>query len=101
MVTAWLTDREGKLVGKGVAEPVTVGPHESRMGKQTIALAHPVLVSPENPYLYRAGATIQSGGVVADEQKLRIGVREIHIDETGLYVNGVYTKIKGVNNHQD
>jgi beta-galactosidase len=36
-----------------------------------------------------------------DEEKIRIGVRTIDIDQTGLYVNGQYTKIKGVNNHQD
>ena len=59
----------------------------------------------------RAGATLRSGtthnasspsgATVIDEEKIRIGIRSIRIDAGGLYVNGRYTKIKGVNNHQD
>ena len=100
-VSAYLTDREGKLVGHSEAESVDLQPGESWTVRQTIELAHPLLWSPETPYLYRAGAVIRSGGAIVDEEKIRIGVRTIDIDQTGLYVNGQYTKIKGVNNHQD
>ena len=100
-VGVYLTDRAGKIVGQGAGVPVSLPPYESRTVSQTIVLTHPILWSPETPYLYRAGAVIRSGETVADEEKIRVGIRTIRIDPTGLYVNGRYTKIKGVNNHQD
>jgi beta-galactosidase len=100
-VAAYLTDREGRVLGRAVAETVNLEPEESRVVLQVIELAHPILWSPEMPYLYRAGSVIRSGSTIVDEQKIRIGIRTIAIDGTGLYVNGRYTKIKGVNNHQD
>jgi beta-galactosidase len=115
-VAAYLTSRDGKLLGRSPARSVTIAPHESRSINQRITIAHPILWSPETPYLYRAGATLYAAPAgsaapemssrsmaarVLDDQKLRIGIRTIRLDSAGLYVNGVYTKIKGVNNHQD
>ncbi|HEY4285916.1 MAG TPA: beta-galactosidase GalA [Puia sp.] len=100
-VQVYLTDRTGKVLGRSAELPVSLPPYESRTVSQTIVLKHPMLWSPESPYLYRAGSVIRSGGVVRDEKKIRIGIRTIRIDQTGLYVNGQYTKVKGVNNHQD
>lgn len=118
-VSAYLTNRDGKLLGHSPAWPVTLGPNETRAVSQTITIAHPILWSPETPYLYRAGATLYAapqpaartsagrgvlhGGApaVLDDEKLRIGIRTIRVDSSGVYVNGVYTKLKGVNNHQD
>jgi len=100
-VAAYLTDREGKVLGRSPELAVSLGANERRTIRQSIAITHPSLWSPDNPYLYRAGAILRNGGVLMDEEKLRIGIRDIRIDATGLYVNGLYTKIKGVNNHQD
>ncbi|HET6252794.1 MAG TPA: beta-galactosidase GalA [Puia sp.] len=99
-VAAYLTDREGKVIGRGAVQAANLGPGESKTVVEKIIVQHPVLWSPDQPYLYRAGAVIRSGGVV-DEEKIRVGIRTIRIDSTGLYVNGRYTKIKGVCNHQD
>jgi beta-galactosidase len=100
-VAAFLTGRNGKVIGKGVAQAVNLGPEESKMVVEKIMVQRPVLGSPDQPYLYRAGAVIRSGGNVVDEEKIRVGIRAIRIDSTGLYVNGQYTKVKGVCNHQD
>jgi beta-galactosidase len=100
-VAAYLTDRAGKLIGQAPAQPLTLAPGEQRTVSQVISVGHPRLWSPETPYLYRAGTTLRSGATVIDDQKLRVGIRSIRIDASGLYVNGVYTKIKGVCNHQD
>jgi beta-galactosidase len=100
-VAVLLTGRDGKVVGRGVAQVVNLGPGESRTVVEKIVVQHPVLWSPDQPYLYRAGAVIRSGGTVVDEEKIRVGIRTIRIDSTGLYVNGQYTKVKGVCNHQD
>ncbi len=67
------------------------------------------LWSPDNPYLYRAFVVVSpvnSGEdkkniTAIDAEKIRFGIRTIRIDSSGLYVNGQYTKLKGVNNHQD
>jgi beta-galactosidase len=100
-VSAYLTSRDGKLLGRSPAQTLTLGPNETRTVSQTITVMHPKLWSPETPYLYRAGATLRSGAQTIDDKKLRIGIRTIRLDSSGLYVNGVYTKLKGVNNHQD
>jgi len=100
-VAGFLMDRDGRLIGRAPAQSLTLNPNERRTVIQTIAVQHPNLWSPETPYLYRAGATLRAGNNILDENKLRIGIRTIRIDAAGLFVNGHYTKIKGVNNHQD
>ncbi len=100
-VGAYLTDRAGKVLGRGVAQTVRLEPGESRTVVEKITVSNPLLWSPEQPYLYRAGAEIRSAGRLVDEEKIRVGIRTIRIDSTGLYVNGRYTKVKGVCNHQD
>ena len=100
-VSAFLTARDGKLLGRAPAQPLSLNPNEHKTIIQSITVAHPNLWSPENPYLYRAGATLRSRNSLIDEEKLRFGIRSIRINAEGLYVNGKYTKIKGVNNHQD
>lgn len=100
-VAAFLTDRDGEVIGRGVAQMVSFGPGETRTVVEKIVVRNPVLWSPDQPYLYRAGAVIRSGGKEVDEEKIRVGIRTIRIDSTGLYVNGQYTKVKGVCNHQD
>src|SRR4029077_16635608 len=43
----------------------------------------------------------QHKNMVIDHEKIRFGIRSIRIDSSGLYINGQYTKIKGINAHQD
>ncbi|HUB61821.1 MAG TPA: beta-galactosidase GalA [Puia sp.] len=100
-VAAFVTDRGGKVIGRGLAQMVRLGPGESRAVVEKIMVSDPVLWSPDQPYLYRAGAVVRSGGKVVDEEKIRVGIRTIRVDSTGLYVNGRYTKVKGLCNHQD
>ena len=100
-VSAYLTSHDGKTLGRAPAQPITLGPNETRTISQSIAVLHPLLWSPETPYLYRAGATLTVANRVVDDEKIRIGIRTIRLDSSGVYVNGVYTKLKGVNNHQD
>jgi beta-galactosidase len=111
IVTSYITDREGKIIGHSAGMPLSLKVNETRTVKQQIVIHSPLLWSPDNPYLYRvivlitpgkAGERDMRGDAPAlDSQKLRFGIRTIHIDSTGLSVNGQYTKIKGVNAHQD
>lgn len=100
-VESYLADRAGRVVGRGVAQTVRLEPGESRTVVGKIIVNNPRLWSPDQPYLYRAGAVVRTAGRVVDEENIRVGIRTIRVDSTGLYVNGQYTKVKGVCNHQD
>jgi beta-galactosidase len=108
-VESYVADREGGVLDQRWSLPIKLGPGESRIVVEKMAVRNPRLWSPDQPYLYRAGSMIRfaDGGIirmrgnVVDEQKIRVGIRTIRIDSTGLYVNGQYTKVKGVCNHQD
>ncbi len=107
MLTCYLSDRYGKIVAQSDSRFLLLNAHETKTFRQTVKLNQPVLWSPDNPYLYRATVivsavktkTVKDSAI--DSEKIRFGVRTIRIDSTGLYVNGLYTKIKGVNVHQD
>jgi len=110
-LATYITDRDGSIVGRSTALAVMLDVNETKTIKQEIIVARPLLWSPDRPYLYRAKVVLTSGGQAGvgmmagdrtlDEEKIRFGIRTIRIDSTGLYVNGHYTKIKGVNCHQD
>src|SRR5262249_54045691 len=87
-VTCFITDRDGRQIGEGVTAPVSVGPNGSSVSRQVLTVPRPVLWSPDSPYLYRAMAVVHAGGRVIDAQKIRIGIRRIWVDSSGLYVNG-------------
>jgi beta-galactosidase len=109
ILTSYITDRYGKIIAQSVAQPLSVNRKETKFIRQKIIVPQPVLWSPDNPYLYRAIVVISAmktanetkEGTAIDSEKLRFGIRTIRIDSSGLYVNGLYTKLKGVNAHQD
>lgn len=101
MVSCYITDRDGKVVAKTKGLRILLKSNETKMVKQEFTLAQPVLWSPDNPYLYRVVQVIRSADGVVDSCKSRFGIRYIKIDSGGLYVNGKYTKLKGVNCHPD
>jgi beta-galactosidase len=109
VLTCYITDRYGNTVAKSESQSFSINGEEEKSVHQKIKVSKPVLWSPDNPYLYRAFVVvtpINSGGDIKnnaaiDAEKIRFGIRTIRIDSSGLYVNGQYTKLKGVNNHQD
>lgn len=69
---------------------------------QNLTIQHPVLWSPENPYLYTATTRLYVDGKEVDNYNTRFGVRTIEfIPEKGFFLNGEVTKFKGVCNHHD
>lgn len=87
-----LYDEQGTLVGEGTAEAVN---HEDGYTHEAvIRIEHPVLWNPEAPYLYVL--IIHAGNEVITE---RVGVREIVVRGTVIYVNGKQIKFRGVNRH--
>lgn len=61
------------------------------------------LWSPTNPALYRAVSTLEdAAGTPLDVYSTTFGIRKLqYIPEKGFFLNGEYTKFKGVNNHHD
>jgi beta-galactosidase len=67
------------------------------------ALKNPLLWSPEKPHLYRAIVILKNKkGEKLDILKQNFGIKYFNFDkDKGFSLNGVTTKLKGVNVHQD
>lgn len=69
---------------------------------QNFLVSDPALWSPENPNLYIARTTLTVDGKEVDTYSTRFGIRSLeYIPEKGFFLNGKYTKFKGVCNHHD
>ena len=68
-VKSYVMDREGKVLGRGMAQAVHLGPGESKTVVEKIVVQHPVLWSPDQAYLYRAGSVVRSGVRVLDKKR--------------------------------
>ncbi len=69
---------------------------------QNFLVTNPELWSPESPSLYTAQTTLTVNGVDVDSYNTRFGIRSLaYIPEKGFFLNGNYTKFKGVCNHHD
>lgn len=55
---------------------------------------------PDHPVLYELRTYLIKEGQILDERRDRIGLRQIDFRADGLYINGVKTKIRGLNRHQ-
>ena len=68
-----------------------------RVTRWTLQIHRPRLWSPDTPYLYRARVALQG-----DAQESSFGIRSAVFDtEEGFLLNGVKTKLWGVNLHHD
>jgi beta-galactosidase len=58
------------------------------------------LWSPENPKLYSVRVTLHDERTVLDMRTVRIGFREARFDVDGFFLNGVKSRIFGLNRHE-
>jgi len=101
-VSAYVTDREGKVVAQGEEQPLAVADGATASTSQVLTVTQRRLWSLDDPYLYRAVALVRSGGRVVDSLKVRFGIRTVTVDkDKGLFLNGAPVKIHGVCCHQD
>jgi len=99
---AYITDRNGKIMGQTQDQPVTLAINGKATVKQNITLANPRLWGLDEPYLYRVVAVLKSGDKIIDIVKHRFGIRTLRFDANeGFFLNGNHIKIQGTNNHQD
>ncbi len=100
-VSAIITDRDGKQIGKSPEQLLSLKKNEKNTVKQKLTVNMPRLWSLESPYLYRVIPIVKLNGKIIDTDKYRFGIRTIELNAKGLFLNGKYVKIKGTNNHQD
>lgn len=67
---------------------------ESGDRKRKLSVRNPILWNPENPYLYTIVFETEKETIVD-----RVGIREIHIEDKTVYVNGKPIIFQGVNRH--
>lgn len=69
---------------------------------QNFLIEKPLRWSPDSPWLYVARTTLTVDGKPVDEYSTRFGIRSLDfIPEKGFFLNGEYTRFKGVCNHHD
>ncbi len=97
-----VSDPSGTPVLTLRSEPQTIAPWESAEVQSQGTVHAPALWSCEDPNLYRAATTVQTGGRVADRVETAFGIRAIRFDaDKGFFLNDKPVKIKGTCNHQD
>jgi beta-galactosidase len=70
--------------------------------EQVISLSHPILWSPDSPYLYSVESVVKINGKITDRYETPVGIRQIRYDpDKGFFLNGKNLKMKGMNLHQD
>ena len=97
-----LLDPAGKTAGQAETASQTLAPGSSAQFDQDIAVNNPQRWDLDNPVLYSARATVNSGGKALDEAVAPFGIREaVFKADTGFWLNGKNIKVKGVCLHQD
>ncbi len=100
-VITYLTDRQGRRVGKETKNRIALGMNEEKEIRQSIQLSDARKWSVDDPYLYRAVVEVREKGSIIDKKILRFGVRTIEVKPNGVFLNGKHIKLLGVNCHQD
>ena len=98
---SYITTRDGKKLAASSPVNILTSADASIKNKQTILLPQPHLWSVNDPYLYRVVTLLKQGAKTIDSVCTKTGIRTITINTKGLFVNGIYTKIKGACVHQD
>lgn len=100
-VYSYITDRNGKKLVQSKEQTLSLLVNGTATVKVSMALAGAKLWSLEDPYLYRVVSIVKQNGKIIDSVKQRLGIRSIEIKPNGVFLNGKYIKLQGVNNHQD
>jgi beta-galactosidase len=101
IISSYITDRDGNILGKSLPQSISISNIETKTITQKITITNPRLWSVDDPYLYRAIVLVKNYNNVIDTEKIRFGIRTVNVTDSGLFINGVYTKIHGMCNHQD
>jgi beta-galactosidase len=97
-----ILDTSGATVATAEAPVQQVAPDGSSAFTATAKLNNPALWSVDEPNLYSAIVTVESGGKPVDAERVAFGVRTAEFTaDKGFFLNGKPLKIHGTCNHQD
>ena len=97
-----ILDAAGKTVATAEAPGQAIPADGTANFTSTAKLANPGLWSVDEPILYSAIVTVESGGKTRDAERVSFGVRTAVFDANkGFFLNGKPLKIQGTCNHQD
>ncbi len=95
-------DPDGKMVAVNHTGPQTVAPGQSAEFAPRALLFNARQWNLDQPELYRAVLSVQSGGASLDEDAVPFGVRQFEFRaDSGFYLNGKNFKLQGVCLHHD
>ncbi|HET6170443.1 MAG TPA: beta-galactosidase GalA, partial [Terracidiphilus sp.] len=101
-VTWQILDAAGKTVATAESPAQTVAVDGAVTFAATVKLADAKFWSVDEPNLYAALVTVESGGKARDAERVSFGVRTAVFDpQKGFFLNGKSIKIQGTCNHQD
>ena len=99
--TVDLYNPDGAKVGTADASAV-IAAGETQNVSATVTLANPTLWDIGAGKLYEAQVSAKAGNRVQKSKRVPYGYRSIRFDkDTGFYLNGIHTKLKGVCVHHD
>ena len=96
-LTARLLDPMGAVAAEKTLQPVHP---DGFCGDDSLSVCDPLPWDAEHPWLYTLCLRLESGGQIAQEVRLRVGLRQIHRAGSRLYVNGQEVKLRGVCRHE-
>jgi len=97
-----ILDGAGKTVSTAESPALEVAADSKQSFGATAKLEHAALWSPDDPNLYYAVASVETGGRTRDREQVMFGVRTLAFDANrGFALNGKSTPIQGTCNHQD
>jgi beta-galactosidase len=97
-----ILDTAGKTVATAEAPGQSISADGTANFTASARLANPGLWSVDEPILYSAIVTVESGGKTRDAERVSFGVRTAVFDaDKGFFLNGKPLKIQGTCNHQD
>ncbi len=101
-VTWKILDAAGKTAATAAAPAQSIAVDGAATYTATAEIANVGLWSVDEPHLYSAIATVETGGRARDAERISFGVRTAVFDaEKGFFLNGKPMKIQGTCNHQD
>jgi galactosylceramidase len=93
---------DGKIVARTESKLAFQSMHSGQLATQMITVPKPRLWFDKTPDLYQLRSTLILDGRTLDETITTFGIRKLEFDQdSGLFVNGKSTKLKGVCLHQD
>ncbi len=101
-VTWKIQDAQGNTVATAGAPARDIAADGSAAYLASARLSRPALWSVDEPHLYNAVVSVQSGGKTLDAERVAFGVRTARFTpDQGFFLNGRQLKIQGTCNHQD